>query len=379
MDIFLGVLSGLIILTLLVVVHELGHAIAAIRSGVVVEEFGIGFPPMIFSKKLKNGINFSLNLLPIGGFVKLKGEYDAADKKGDYGAATFWQKTKILFAGIFANWLVAIVLLSAMALIGMPKILPNQFTVPVDSYATLKPVEIVQLTPDYPAENAGLQVGDKIIRFDNQEVNSVDDVIDISQNNRGEIVNVIYDRGDSEYSLDIKLKSDEGPVFGASLGQGEVVRSTWSAPIVGFVSSLQFTQATFSEGVFKPLGNFFSGLVMQFSSDESVREQAALNIESAGDSIAGPVGILGSIFPSAQKAGISQLVFLTAIISISLAAFNLLPLPALDGGRWLIGTIFVLFRKKLTRKLEERIQFIGFSILMGLVILVTVGDVARIF
>jgi regulator of sigma E protease len=87
----LGILIGLIVLVLLVSVHELGHAIVARRNGVVVEEFGIGFPPRAWAKKLKNGILFTLNWLPIGGFVKLQGEHDAANKKGDYGAATFWQ------------------------------------------------------------------------------------------------------------------------------------------------------------------------------------------------------------------------------------------------------------------------------------------------
>src|SRR5665648_1277834 len=95
----------LLILVFLVVVHELGHAIVALRNGVVVEEFGIGFPPRAWGKKLKNGMLFSLNYLPLGGFVKLQGENDAAAKKGDYGAASFWVKTKILFAGVFINWI----------------------------------------------------------------------------------------------------------------------------------------------------------------------------------------------------------------------------------------------------------------------------------
>src|SRR5476651_1159471 len=95
-----GILVGLIILVFLVVVHELGHAIVAKRNGVVVEEFGIGFPPRAWGRKLKNGVLFSLNWLPLGGFVKMQGEHDSADKKGDYGAATFWQKTRILLAGV---------------------------------------------------------------------------------------------------------------------------------------------------------------------------------------------------------------------------------------------------------------------------------------
>src|ERR1700712_5695711 len=107
MDLILGIITGVLALTFLVVVHELGHAISARRNGVVVEEFGIGFPPRAWSKKLKNKVLFSINWLPLGGFVKMQGEYDSSSKKGDYGAAGFWTKTKILLAGVFINWIKA--------------------------------------------------------------------------------------------------------------------------------------------------------------------------------------------------------------------------------------------------------------------------------
>src|ERR671932_429125 len=136
MELLFGIILGLLILVLLVVVHELGHAIAARRNGVVVEEFGIGFPPRAWAKKLRNGVHFSLNWLPLGGFVKLQGEHDAADKKGDYGAATYWQKTKILLAGVVINWLVAAGILTVLAWVGLPKILPNQFSIPGDTTIT---------------------------------------------------------------------------------------------------------------------------------------------------------------------------------------------------------------------------------------------------
>jgi regulator of sigma E protease len=98
-----------------------------------------------------------------------------------------------------------------------------------------------------------------------------------------------------------------------------------------------------------------------------------------GDSVAGPVGILGVIFPAAQQAGLTQLVFLTAVISLTLAVMNILPIPALDGGRWTVMTIFRLMKKKLTKEREEKIQTIGFLILMGLIILVTITDVTKLF
>lgn len=161
MELIFGIVLGLIILVLLVVVHELGHAIAARRNGVVVEEFGIGFPPRAWGKKLKNGILFSLNWLPLGGFVKLQGEHDAADKKGDYGAATFWQKTKILLAGVMINWLVAAGLLTILAWTGLPKVLPDQFSIASDTSMTKKPVEVTVVAENSPASVAGLEVGDR--------------------------------------------------------------------------------------------------------------------------------------------------------------------------------------------------------------------------
>ena len=124
MDIVVGAILGVIVLTILVVIHELGHALVAKRYGVVVEEFGIGFPPKAWGKTipksvLGKNVHFSVNWLPLGGFVKLQGEHDADTKKGDYGAATFWQKTQILLAGVAMNWVAAALVFSVLATVGM--------------------------------------------------------------------------------------------------------------------------------------------------------------------------------------------------------------------------------------------------------------------
>ena len=150
-----SVLVGLFLLVLLVVLHELGHAIAARRNGVVVEEFGIGFPPRAWARKLGNGVLFTLNWLPLGGYVKLQGEHDAADKPGDYGAASLWVKTKILLAGVFINWATAALIFTGLALVGLPKVIDNQFTVASDTTEIRKPVTIVQTTDGSPAERPG--------------------------------------------------------------------------------------------------------------------------------------------------------------------------------------------------------------------------------
>lgn len=377
MELILQIVVGIIILVILVVAHEAGHAIAASRNGVEVEEFGIGFPPRFKAWKLKSGMIFSLNILPVGGFVRLKGELESSTKKGDYGAATFSQKTKILFAGVFANWIIAALLLSTLALFGLPKVISNQFSAPGDTITTVQPVEIADVTKNYPAQKAGLQTGDLIIRFADKEVSSVQKLLDLEKQNKGKTISVIYNREGAEHTVQVKLRNSSSAVFGASLGQREFTKSTWSAPLVGVVTTAQFSWATI-QGLGDLVYKFFSGIVLQFSPDAAVRKDASSNLQTVSDSFAGPVGILGTIFPSAEQAGIVQLTMLTAIIAISLAVMNILPVPALDGGRWIVGAIYKLRNKKLTEEREERIQMVGFVVLMSLVVLITISDVAKI-
>jgi regulator of sigma E protease len=379
MELAFGIIVGLIILALLVVAHELGHAVIARRNGVVVEEFGVGLPPRAWKKKLKNGVLLSLNWLPLGGFVKLQGEHDAADKKGDYGAATVFQKTKILLAGVAVNWLLAAVLLTVLALTGLPKVLPNQVSITSDTMLVHKPVEIATLVKNHAAEKAGLRVGDIIVRYNGQEVPTIDSLTKISSHNKGKTIGIIYNRDGVEHSVQVTLGKDVvSGIFGAGLGQRDLIRATWSAPLVGVATTAQFTWATL-QGMGDLVGNLVNGLISQFSSNANVREQASSELKNVGDGVAGPIGILGTIFPAAQRAGLTQLVFLTAIISLSLAVMNILPIPALDGGRWFTMVAFRLSRKDLTREREEKIQAFGFSLLMGLVILVTITDVTKLF
>lgn len=375
----LGIIVGLVVLVILVVLHELGHAIVAKRNGVVVEEFGIGFPPKAWGKKLKNGVLFTINWLPLGGFVKLQGEHDAATKKGDYGAATFWQKTKILLAGVVANWVVAVLLLTGLALTsGIPKIIPDQFSIPSDTTTVSTPVQITSLVDNYPAEKAGLQAGDKIIRFGGESIESVQQLIDVSKEHRGQTVAVEYTRDGQASTVEVTLRDTDSTVFGAGLGQQDSIKATWSAPIVGVVTTAQYTWVTL-QGLGNLVANFFTGLVGQLSTTEAGRAAATEKLNEAGASVAGPVGILGVIFPAASEAGFSQVVFLAAIISLTLAVMNALPIPALDGGRWFVSALYKVLKKPLTKEKEEKIHGTGFAVLMLLIIVITVSDVFKFF
>lgn len=385
MDIIFGIIIGIIVLTILVVVHELGHGIMARRNGVIVEEFGIGFPPKAWGKKIKRSILgkdvlYSINWLPLGGFVKLQGENDSAKGKGDYGAATFWQKTKILLAGVFMNWVIAALLLTILAVIGLPKILPNQFVVPADTQIQSQPAELVTVVGDSAAKKAGLQEGDKILRFAGQPVLKADDLSRLSKEYRGKTVEIIYSRGNVEKFAKVALRAenaDHKGYLGAGAAQQQLIKASWSAPIVGVGTTLQLTAVTL-QGLGDVLGKAIGGFFMQFSPDAATRNSAKENLSAAGDSVAGPVGIFGVIFPAAEKAGPRQLILLSAIISLTLAVMNALPIPALDGGRWFVTAAYRLLKKPLSKETEEKIHGTGFMVLMALVVLVTIADVMKL-
>lgn len=360
------------------VLHELGHAIAAIRCGVVVEEFGIGLPPSIWKKKLKNGVIFSVNWLMLGGFVKLQGEYDEASNKGDYGSATFWQKTKILLAGVTTNVVFAMFIIMMLSFFGLPKLMDKQFTIKSDTISVLQPVVMVEIVPDSAAAMAGLKPGDSVIEFAGVKVKTDDQLNKIIGLNKAKQVSLSYERDGKIFDTQTMLGSDKKAGYlGVSMVQNEYFRSTWSAPIVGVATTTQFAWETL-KGVGQLLGDLTSNTIMKFSSDKKIRDAAGAKLKSVGDSVAGPIGIIGTIFPAAEKAGFTQIALLTAIISISLAVMNILPIPMLDGGRWLTMAVFKLFRKKLTMKREEKIQMAGFAIMMSLALLVTILDVKKI-
>ena len=369
--VFIGILVGLIILLLLVVVHELGHAIVARRNGVVVEEFGIGFPPA--AKKwrpkksfLGKNVVFSLNWLPLGGFVKLKGEYDSAEGAGTYGGATFWVKTKILLAGVMMNWLTAVVLFMILALVGMPKILPQQAVLPFDSRVERLALTVARVTPGSPAEKVGLQRGDEVRKIGDHNVATPAELSAATKAQAGREVTIELVRGGQTLTKQVKLQTADQAKNGGYLGVGpqqtQTIHSTWSAPIAAVVTTGQLTYETVGQ---------------LFGSPES-RQAAKADLAAVGESVAGPVGILGVLFPAVLSSGVTQILLLAAIISLTLAVMNVLPIPALDGGRWFTMAGFKLFKKKLTKEREETIQGIGFLVLMALTVLVTWSDITKV-
>lgn len=385
MDIVFGVIVGLIILVVLVVIHELGHGIVARRNGVVVDEFGVGFPPKAWGKKVKKSILgknvlFTLNWLPLGGFVKLQGEHDADKGKGDYGAASFWAKTKILLAGVLMNWIAAVLIFASLAVIGMPQLVQNQFTVASDTRTVRDAPKISYVGEGSPAQEAGLQRDDEIIAVNGATLEDADELSTITEEEKGETITVTYlrDGAKNETNATLRANNDGNQGYlGASAMQQELNYSTWSAPVVGVGLTGQLTWLTL-EGLGSTLVDFVTGVAQKLVPNEAIQNQANEKLGRAGNNVAGPVGLLGAILPGLIDAGFRYVLLIAGVISLSLAVLNALPIPALDGGRWFVTAVYRVLRRPLSPEREEQIHGYGFLALMGLFVLITIADVGKI-
>lgn len=379
MGIFYFVL-GIIFFIGLILVHEWGHFKAAKRNGVDVEEFGLFFPPRAKVLAKKDGTEYTLNWLPLGGFVKLKGEHDQDTEKGSFGAANIWAKVKIMMAGVVMNLLTALVLFTIVALIGMPKLIDNQFTVASDTNVISQPenVDVIKIdvvVEGSPAEAAGLQSEDELAFIAGQEINTPEQVSDATESYAGQTTQVQVIRDGEVITQEITL-NNESPYLGVgpySAQTGlEIRRSTWSAPIVAVGVTKDFTIATL-----KGIGTALKGLGSIVVNFATGNQEARQNAQSqASSQVAGPVGIFAVLY-EISKQGIGLVLFIIAIISLTLAIMNALPIPALDGGRLFVTLLFRAIKKPLTPVLEERIHGTGFAVLMGLFVLITIVDVRR--
>jgi regulator of sigma E protease len=375
MGIFL-LIVGLLLFVGLVVIHEFGHFLAARRNGVDVEEFGIGFPPRAWSKKTKGGFEFSINWLPIGGFVKLKGEHDSDTEKGSFGAASLSTKVKVMLAGVGMNLLGAFVLFTILAWVGMPQLIDNQFSVTNDAYTAKQEVLVGFVESNSPAAKAGLKVRDQIVAIGNTAttataVKSASQLPDVTKQYAGKTVYITYAREGNQKTTKTQLLStatvtasqktaNPKGYLGVAPTEYKLVRYTWSAPVVALGTMWQLTVATL-----QGLGTAISALV---------HGQGA----KASQQVSGPVGIV-VLLKNGSLLGYQFMLMIIAVISLTLAIMNVLPIPALDGGRLFVTLIARLIGIPLTEVVEERIYGTGFAVLMLMVVLITIVDVKRYF
>jgi regulator of sigma E protease len=395
MGVFLLIL-GLVLFVGLVVVHELGHFWAAKKGGVDVEEFGIFFPPRLFKKRMKGGWDFTINALPLGGFVKLKGEHDSDTEPGSFGAASLKTKSVIMAAGVAMNLAIAYVLFVVLAVVGMPHIIENQFTVASDTkYTQLASyvVAIDAVEKDSPAAKAGLAVGDTIeaigLPGKLQTLTTSESLNKFTQANAGKTVAVRVTHKGTEQVKAVALRSvaqveaakKQGKTVGKlgvsyypSSATLAVTRSTWSAPIVAGGVIGQFTALTF-QGLGKALAGLAGTIAGAVTGNTAARQAA----QTEGSSqVSGPVGIF-FVFKYGAELGLLFIFMIVALLSLTLAIMNILPIPALDGGRLWITLIAHGLKRPLTAKQEEVINASGFLLLMGLIVLITFVDIQRFF
>jgi regulator of sigma E protease len=396
MQVFLFVLAILLFISL-VLVHEWGHYIVARRNGVEVEEYGLGFPPRAWGKKLKSGMILSLNWLPLGGFVKLKGEYDADTRKGSFGAASLGAKSRILLAGVTMNLIVGLVLLTILALAGMPKLLDkssvgeDQFTVKSDTKVIKQEVRAGSIQSNSPASKIGLSGKDIIVSVANgndvRYTKNTQELHDATAGFAGKAVQITYKHGSQEITKTTTLRSKAevqaslktndpkgnlGVEFPIDI---QIQRSTWSAPVVALGFTVQLTKLTFI-GLGHALGGLGSTIAGLVTGNTAARQNGQ---SSASSQVGGPVAIVAVLWGSGSY-GFTFTLWIIAVISLTLALMNALPIPALDGGR-LFMILFSrgLLKKPLSKLAEERITATGMAFILALVALITVVDVKRFF
>lgn len=325
------------LLGFLIFIHELGHFTVAKLCKVRVNEFAIGFGTTIWKKQAKQ-TKYALRLIPLGGFVSMEGEDEHSEEEGSFSKASIPKRMAIVVAGAAVNIIFAIVV----------------YFVLMAGNGTYVTNEIDSVTEGYPAQVIGLQQGDKIIQINDKTISDRYDLNEALQENTGEITLKVERNGETlEYKTSAKAVETEGYTgyyLGVTLKQAE--DTFWNRCINGGIMTKDFLVS-----IGENLKQLFTGNV-------------------GVDQMMGPVGISEVV---SQTDGVKEFVYMLALVSISLGVTNLLPIPALDGGKLLILIIEAIRRKPLKEQTEINIQLIGFSFLIGLSILVTYNDIVRIF
>ncbi|MEK7088306.1 MAG: RIP metalloprotease RseP [Patescibacteria group bacterium] len=360
----------IVVLGVLIFAHELGHFLVAKKCGMRVDEFGLGFPPRVFGKKIGETI-YSLNWIPFGGFVKIFGENPSASPETERLATSeersFGKKNRglqaaVLVAGVTFNVIFAWLLISISFVSGFPAPVGYYQGVSVENPRLV----LTQVLINSPAARTGLQAGDAIISItagaDSLITLNAEAVSDFMDQHEGKEILLGYERGSEK--KEVKITPVSGIVSSrAAIGVGLDLIGVVKLPFFRALWESAKTTGALLVEITKGIGKFF---------------YKAFTFQANFSEVAGPIGIAGLV-GSAARMGFANLLGFTAFISLNLAVINLLPIPALDGGRLLFVAIETIRRRPLNPKIVNYLNGVGFALLLILMLVITYKDVIKLF
>jgi regulator of sigma E protease len=351
----LTLFAFLVMLGLLVLVHELGHFLTAIRLGIKVDEFGFGYPPRMLTLFERNGVKYTLNWLPLGGFVRFSGDGESVYGVGGLAAAAPWKKIVVLFAGPLMNLLLAIAIFTGLFLVrGIPTVRDG--------------AQIDTVFPGTPAAAAEFRSGDILLSLGGTPLGRDLDVIrTVALENAGQPIPAVVERDGREVTLTVVPGPWSYQDSGSDVGFG----FSYGSHIESEPASLPAALATGFTYTFDVLGRFIAGIGQMIGGLFGVNEPPP-------GGVAGVVGIARGTGEVIQRDGLFGFWQWTALISLNLFLINLLPIPALDGSHILFALLEIARRgRKIPPEREAMVHAVGFMMLMGLMVIITISDVAQ--
>jgi regulator of sigma E protease len=366
----LTVVVFIIILSILVMLHELGHFLMAKRAGIGVEEFGFGLPPRAWGKKI-GGTIYSINWLPFGGFVRLVGE-DPTDKrkndKNSYFVKSLRERSLVVVAGVFMNFILAVLIFYFVIIllgfkVSLPLLIDHNFSFVNQS----KQVLVANVNEDSAADKAGIRESDSIISVNGQNVATIEELQKIIRENENRSVSLVLENPINNKTREVAVtpvynETLQAPAIGVGLGE-LVVLNYETVPqriFSGFAHS--YNTVVYSGKIFAELIGY------------SVREK---DITPVKEGVSGPVGI-AQITGQAIALGPISVLQLVGLLSLNLAVINVLPIPALDGGRFFFILIEAVTRRRVHASFEKWVHTVGFAVLLALIVLVTFNDIVKL-
>ncbi|MDD3773769.1 MAG: M50 family metallopeptidase [Patescibacteria group bacterium] len=349
----------ILIIAILILVHELGHFLAARRNKIGVDEFAIGFPPRLWSKKIK-GTRYSLNAIPLGGYVKLHGEDRAIDDKS-FIKKSIWARFKVISAGVLMNIILAYVLLIIYFAFSGSPLATDPAKYPDFIKSKITQTVITNVLDDSSAKKMGLKVGDIILDVNGQKISDANTFSNYtaSQKNKPIILKIEREKEAKTIQGEVGEREDKGSL-GVEIANyyPNIVFKWWAIPLMSVIDLFNI--------IFITLYFFWNLILVLFNQAKPLGE------------VVGPVGVY-FVAKQAVALGFSYVLRLMILLSVNLAVINFLPIPALDGGRALFLLIEKIRGKKMKEETESLVHLIGFLILIVLIIFISVRDVLKLF